>query len=120
MEPADQPWTVEFIDFAAVTKALKKISVQERSVALRALVFDLETYGLTVFASDRAKWLGSGLAEFRYRKDPGVLLRFFFFIDGTRCFIVLSAYDKKREPSHSRQQAEIAKARKIMDKIIGK
>jgi len=120
MEPRDQPWTVTFVDFGAVTKSLKKVSVQERSVALRALVFDLETYGLNIFASDRAKWLGSGLAEFRYRKDPSVLIRFFFFIDGIRCFIVLSAYDKKRAPSPSRQQAEIAKARKIMDKIIGK
>ena len=120
MEPADQLWTVEFVDFVAVTKSLKRLSVQERSVALRALVFDLETYGLNIFASDRAKWLGSGLAEFRYRKDPSVLIRFFFFIDGTRCFIVLSAYDKKRDPSPSRQQAEIAKARKIVEKVLRK
>ena len=120
MEPADQPWKVEFVDFGALAKSLKKTGPAQIRESLRVLRLDLETNGLNVFASDKAKWLGGGLAEYRYRQDPSILIRLFFFVYGNRCFIVLSAYNKKRDSSHSRQQAEIAKARKIMDKLIGK
>ena len=59
------------------------------------------------------KSLGNVLAEYRYRLDPNVLVRCFFVIQGEQIFLILSAYDKKRDSTSKRQQREIALAREI-------
>jgi len=115
MEPDDKPWTVSFVDFKKVERALSKLSPDQLRLALEALFADFKTHGLTLFRTSCAKWLGKGLAEYRYREDPDVLVRFFFYLDQGRCVVVLSAYDKGRAPSQKRQNMEIARARKIME-----
>jgi phage-related protein len=117
MEPEYLAWRVEFIEFSAIERALKRLRPNQLRVAVGALVRDFETHGLDLFAVGSAKHLGRGLAEYRYRDDPEVLVRFFFYLEVNRCVVVLSAYDKKRAPSASRQQKEIAKARKIMQQL---
>jgi len=77
---------------------------------------DLADHGTEIFAQGKAKWLGGGLAEYRFRRNPELLVRLFFFLSGKRLVVVLSGYNKKRDPSDSRQQREISTARKLMRK----
>jgi len=107
-------WTVEFHDFEAVEKALKRLTVTQLAEAVIGLKTDLEVFGIDLFEFASARWLGGGLAEYRHRRSPDVLVRFFFCFRDGKCIVVLSAYDKKRSPSKNRQQLEIANARKIM------
>ncbi len=106
-------WKVEFVDFPKFRKILKRLSTNEFLALLSTLTTDLSDLGLSLFKSDKAKWLGNGLAEYRYRLDPNVLVRCFFVIQGEQIFLILSAYDKKRDSTSKRQQREIALAREI-------
>ena len=106
-------WKVEFVDFPKFRKSLKRLSTKEFLGLLSTLTTDLSELGLSLFKSDKAKWLGNGLAEYRYRLDPNVLVRCFFVIQDEQIFLILSSYDKKRDSSAKRQQREIALAREI-------
>ena len=76
--------------------------------------------------------MGEGLYEFRVRKslrrilttagleppvgasaDRGVLIRVFCTFHGDKIVLLYSGYNKRADPSPTRQQREIAKARKI-------
>lgn len=85
--------------------------------------------GLELSCSEWLKPLGDGLWEFRVRHDAtainnmfggeassslrreGVLLRVFCHFHGNKIVLLLSGYDKGRDPSEKRQQKEIARTR---------
>lgn len=88
--------------------------------------------GLELVGSEWLKPLGEGLWEFRVRHDAtaithmfggatsstmrreGVLLRVFCHFHGNKVILLLSGYDKGRDPTGKRQQKEIARARKCL------
>jgi phage-related protein len=107
-------WKVEFLDFERIRKRLAALSPTEIDRFLTQLVLDFERRGLAIFETERAIWLGAGLAEYRYRVNPNALVRAFFCVRKEQVFLVLSVYDKKRDPSPRKQAREIAFARKIM------
>ena len=96
-------------------------------VALREI---LEHEGIGVCRSAYGKQLGGGLFEFRLRHDAAeilrsvgkearpeaggerILLRVFCHAYGDRIVLLLGGYDKGADPSATRQQKEIAIARK--------
>lgn len=107
-------WKFEILDPVALRKSLKQLSQKQYFDLLEHIGASLSILGLRVFQTGAAKWLGGGLAELRYRENPDVLVRVFFCIRNGEFILLLSAYDKKRDPSVKRQQAEIKLARKIM------
>lgn len=103
----------------------------------------LKVHGTDVCETEWGKNLGDGLYEFRIRhpagaiqrmfpptkairkllgkvpdsdKDAQVLLRIFFTTYGSGVILLLSGYDKGRDPSSARQRAEIKKAQEMADK----
>ncbi len=105
-------------------------------VELAALLSGLERVlshrGIDVCATEWGKQLGEGLFEFRIRhtvaeiermftdassgrpegKHEKVLLRVFCHAYGMKIVLLLSGYDKARDPSDKRQQREIMLARR--------
>ncbi|MGA7912509.1 MAG: hypothetical protein WCC30_13335 [Candidatus Dormiibacterota bacterium] len=103
----------------------------------------MKVHGTDVCETEWGKNLGDGLYEFRIRhpagaiqrmfpptkairkllgkvpdsdKDAQVLLRIFFTTYGSGVILLLSGYDKGRDPSSARQRAEIKKAQEMADK----
>jgi putative component of toxin-antitoxin plasmid stabilization module len=110
------------------------LSPQKRAAFAAAVRFVLTRRGLDVVETEYGKALGDGLYELRVRwtaseirhkieglppEDVGeapeaILLRVFFCTAGRKIILLLSGYDKARDPSDRRQQREIAKARKLL------
>ena len=111
-------WSLEFVDFGAIRKSLQGLSPQQFATFLDNFRDDVAVFGLNIFSGEKAKWLGGGLAEYRHRSNPDVLIRAFFFIHREQVFVVLSAYNKKRDPSARRQALEIQKARKLQRQTL--
>jgi phage-related protein len=104
-------------------------STQRRAVGV-ALREILEVEGAGVCRGGYGKQLGGGLFEFRLRHDAGeilrslgrlardepgserILLRVFCHAHGDRIILLLGGYDKGADSSKSRQQREIALARR--------
>jgi hypothetical protein len=93
----------------------------------------LKVYGTDICDMEWGKPLGSGLYEFRVRQslhaihtwgdaatpapqgtDRSVLLRVFVTFHGRRVVLLLSGYDKGKDPSDRRQQRELKRARRIL------
>ena len=89
----------------------------------------LQYRGISVCGTEFGKQLGGGLFEFRLKRDLSgipnsqsstsrtqeldrILLRIFCHAHGTKVILLLAGYDKGKEPSKKRQQAEIELARK--------
>lgn len=89
--------------------------------------------GLDLVATEWLKAIGEGLHEFRVRhseseirqmwqqssasthKPPGkILLRVFVHFHGDRVILLVSGYDKGKDPSGPHQAKEIKKARKAL------
>jgi hypothetical protein len=110
------------------------LSPQKRAAFTEAIRLVLARRGLDVVETEYGKPLGDGLYEFRVRwtaaeirhKIEGlppaqvggapepILLRVFFCTAGRKIILLVSAYDKARDPSDRRQQREIARARKLL------
>jgi hypothetical protein len=135
--PAD--WTVEFYEDENGREpvrewAEKKLTAQKRAAFRAALRYVLIPRGTDVASSEYGKALGGGLFELRLRwtadeirsnvaglppaevgrRPERILLRVFFCTSGRRLILLLSGYDKGKDPSERRQQKEIAKARKLL------
>ena len=110
-------WTLAFADLDALERSLKKLPSDAVLAVVAQFERDLRRYGLEVFNTGAAKWLGGGLAGYRYRRNPDLLIRLFFTIEANQVILVLSGYDKMRDSSHSRQQTEIIKARKALKSL---
>jgi hypothetical protein len=102
---------------------------QRRAIGV-AMAEILQAEGIAVCRNGYGKQLGNGLFEFRLRHDaaeilrslgkharpePGherILLRVFCHAYGDRIVLLLGGYDKGVDPSRTRQQREIAEARR--------
>jgi putative component of toxin-antitoxin plasmid stabilization module len=101
---------------------------QRRAIGV-AMTEILQSEGIAVCRSGYGKQLGDGVFEFRLRHDaaeilqslgkrarpePGHerILRVFCHAYGDRIVLLLGGYDKGADPSRTRQQREIAEARK--------
>lgn len=129
-------WTLEFyeeegrepvLDFL---RGLDEFKEQAVAAALRNV---LAYEGIGVCASTWGKWVrgAPGIFEFRVRHNAatilrergatvpddlndshsGILLRVFCHAHGRKVVLLLAAYDKGREPSAKRQNAEIKRAK---------
>lgn len=110
------------------------LSPQKRAAFGAALQLVLARRGLDVMETEYGKALGEGLYEFRVRwseseirhkveglspvevgrAPEAIILRAFFCTAGRRVILLLSGYDKARDPSGRRQRREIARARKLL------
>lgn len=129
-------WTLEFyeeggrepvLDFL---RGLDEVKEQALAAALRNV---LAYEGIAVCGSSWGKWVqgAPGIFEFRVRHDAttilrernlpvpanldashrDILLRVFCHAHGMKVVLLLAAYDKGREPSTKRQNAEIRRAK---------
>jgi Phage derived protein Gp49-like (DUF891) len=64
----------------------------------------LQQQGISVCGSPFGKQLGGGLFEFRLREDD-VLMRVFCHAHGSQIVLLLSGYDKGKDPGGRRQSA---------------
>ncbi len=123
-------YELEFYEDEAGDKPVRRWIMEELTRAQRfdlgqALREQLQEKGVGVCASAYGKQLGKGLFEFRLRRDgsPAVpfgqrrggeaklLLRVFCHAYGDKVVLLLGGYDKGADPSHRRQNEEIALAR---------
>jgi hypothetical protein len=111
----------------------------KRRALTAALEQILEVEGINVCSSEYGKNLGGSLFEFRLRKNleeilgrgrrvegdeqlqnkkkkkaERVLLRLFCHAYGNKKILLISGYDKGKDPSTRRQQQEIATAQKLL------
>ncbi|MHB8490792.1 MAG: hypothetical protein ACYDA6_01065 [Solirubrobacteraceae bacterium] len=144
-------WTLEFYEEAGrepvldFLRGLDELKEQSLAAALRNV---LAHEGIGVCGSSWGKWVGGapGIFEFRVRHDAAtilrerglpvprhleethadILLRVFCHAHGKKVILLLAGYDKGKEPSAKRQNAEVkrAKARltrwKAMQRTIAK
>jgi putative component of toxin-antitoxin plasmid stabilization module len=123
--------------------SLKGRDEVKRLAAVAALQCVLKVHGTDVCETEWGKNLGDGLYEFRIRhpagaiqrmfpptkairkllgkapdddKDANVLLRVFFTTYGAGIILLLSGYDKGRDPGSARQRGEIRNARGMAEK----
>lgn len=111
----------------------RKLSPQKQRAIETAIELVLMERGTAVVETEYGKALGGGLYEFRLRwsaaevrhkiigisaerasKSESILLRVFFCTSGRKLILLLSGYDKGRDPSSKRQDKEIEKARKLL------
>jgi len=78
-----------------------------RELRVAAATFRTDQQVPGMFAS-----LGSGLLEIRLRRNPRVLVRFFFYVEPGMVLKIVWFYDKKKNPSTKFQQKQIEFARK--------
>jgi hypothetical protein len=108
------------------------LAPQKRIALEEAIRLVLARRGLAVVETEFGKALGGGLYEFRLRwsaaevqrkvegvaaetaaKAEKIMLRVFFCTSGRKIILLLSGYDKARDPGKTRQDREIARARKL-------
>lgn len=102
---------------APCRKWMDSLDDEKLAALIAALRTILAKHGLDVCGTPYGKQLGTGLAEFRVRRDTPsghVLLRVFFHAYGRRRILLLSGYDKGVDPSDRRQQKEIRRARQLL------
>jgi hypothetical protein len=111
---------------------MQDLSTEKRVAIETAIELVLAERGLDVVKTEFGKALGRGLYEFRLRwsaekvankvgavlvepvaETEVILLRLFFCTSGRKIILLLSGYDKAKDPSDRRQDREIAEARKL-------
>lgn len=105
----------------------EELTPRQRRAIGYAMSEVLQHLGVNVCGTEFGKQIGSGLFEFRLRRDLGaisgtaadspaggerVLLRVFCHGYGNRVILLLAGYDKGSDTSAKRERAEIALARK--------
>jgi len=136
MAPPQQQWTAEVFatdeGFAPYSAFLDDLSDTEFAALDAAVQHVLLVRGIALGNSEWLKPLGDRLHEFRVRHSaeeiahmfgdelPGtaptepVLLRVFVHFYGNKVELLLSGYDKGKDPSEKRQQREIKAAGKAL------
>lgn len=139
--PAERPtrWTTEYYEDAHGRSPFARwfadqLSSYEQAVLAAAVEQVLEVVGIDICQSEWGKALGQGLFEFRVRQslhavrtfgmidppaatpgeDQTVLLRVFVTFHGAKVVLLLHGYNKGKDPSPRRQNAEITKARRLL------
>jgi phage-related protein len=126
---AKHPFKIEFYETAdevlPVRDWLMSLQQSQRRAVGKAMEEILQRDGVGVCGTEFGKQLGQGLFEFRVRASsadilrPGerdanpwkMVVRIFCHAHGDRLVLLLSSYDKAKDPSPRRQQREIALAR---------
>ena len=134
------PYTLEFYaddnGREPVAVFIDKLEPHKRAALLAALQEILARQGKDVCNTEYGKNLGKGLYEFRLRhtydeivaqhpdavgvpppsrdRYADVLLRVFFHPHGDKLVLLLSGYNKGRQPSRKRQDKEIKRARRFL------
>jgi hypothetical protein len=126
----------------AAREWMDDLTPTKRRALTAALEQILEVEGINVCSTEYGKNLGGGLFEFRLRKNldeilgrarqterekkkerkkkkkgERVLLRLFCHAYGAKKILLISGYDKGKDPSDRRQQQEIASAHKLLDQF---
>jgi len=129
-------WTIEFYEEKGrepVLEFLRGLDELKEQALAAALSNVLAYEGIGVCGSSWGKWIAGapGIFEFRVRHDAArilrerglpvpehlqaaggsILLRVFCHAHGSKIVLLLAAYDKGKEPSAKRQNAEIARAK---------
>jgi hypothetical protein len=114
-------------------KWMRRLSREKRIALETAIELVLAHRGLDVVETEFGKALGGGLYELRVRwsaeevaskvgavlaepaaETEAILLRLFFCTAGRKIILLLSGYDKAKNPGGRRQDKEIAEARKLL------
>lgn len=118
-------WTISFYvdEYGRVPihRWLRGLSQIDVAAFDSAVFGSLAQHGSTLVTNGWLRPLGEGLQELRVRNgalagggDQAVLLRVFLHFHGNRKILLVSAYDKLRNPSKTRQSREIAAARRLL------
>jgi len=133
----DGEWELEFYQdedgHEPCLRWMQALSREKRLALETALKHVLAARGLNVVQSEFGKALGQGLYEFRLRwsaeevaskvsavlaeqvtETESILLRVYFATLGRKSILLLSGYDKARDPGDRRQGREIAAARRLL------
>ena len=109
--------TIEALSAETLDELQSSLGVEKYVMTMQHMQLKLEIFGLDVLKTNSAKSLGNGLYEFRFRRDPNVLVRVFFAVLHPSRIVILDGYDKKRDPSDLTQRREIKKARKLLEEL---
>jgi phage-related protein len=113
-------WSIEAHDEHLLERLYAEASNLDNMRALDDDLAQLRERGLGLLQTNRLKSLGNGLYELRIRRSPDLLMRVFLTMIHPRRLILLSAYNKQRDPSEIRQRREIKKARNLIEEIQGR
>lgn len=124
---------IELADPAGFARGFKRLSKSDALVTREAIENLLAVEGLALASELWLKALGGGLFEFRLGRTTSavisrissaedldlahgkLLIRVFCAFPNGKLLLLLSVYDKNREPSPRKQQTEIKKARKLLE-----
>jgi|SRR5580700_888207 hypothetical protein len=132
-----EDWEVEFYADGSGREPCRAwmgtLTSQQRIALEEAIRLVLARRGLAVVETEFGKALGGGLYEFRLRwsaaevqrkvegvaaeavaKAEKIMLRVFFCTSGRKIILLLSGYDKARNSGKTRQDREIAQARRLL------
>ena len=113
-------WSIEAHDENLFEQLYAEASSPAKARAVDEDFQQLRERGLGLLKTNRLKSLGDGLYELRIRRSPDLLLRVFLTMVHPRRLIILSAYNKQRDPSELRQRREIKKAKNLIEEIQGR
>lgn len=132
----DEHWKVDYFE-GTFERSFSSLGPYEQAVLGAAVKHVLAPGGMDVCRNEWGKNLGKGLYEFRIRRslrtilrehgpagavdsidlpdaDRKVLLRAFCTFHGSRVVLLLSVYNKGKDPSEKRQAREIKAARQAL------
>ena len=109
-------WTLEYQNLQAFYRFLKKLDEKHADYVRLMVSVTLKRYGPDICETNLGKSLGQGLYEMRLRRNPGLLVRIFFCVEGN-VLVILSAYDKKAHDSPTYQNEQIRNARTLMKRL---
>ena len=113
-------WSIEYHKADFLDELLDSLPSAWQGQVVAEAMDALRTRGLELLKTNMMKNLGGGLFELRIRRSPDLLLRVFLTMIHPRRLILLSAYNKQRDPSDLRQRREIRKARNLIEEIQGR
>ena len=134
-----QPWQIELLRLpnGQIPYLTFRGSLNPYEAELLDLCIDqiLARAGINVCETNWGKALGAGLYEFRihrslkvlannlgievpgeFKGDQTKLLRVFFTVEGQKIILLISGYDKGKDPSRRKQQKMIETARSLLKK----
>jgi hypothetical protein len=132
-----QPWQIELLCLpnGQIPYLIFRSSLNPYETELLDLCVEeiLARAGINVCETNWGKALGTGLYEFRinrsintlvnhlgieppseFKGDQTKLLRVFFTVEGQKIILLLSGYDKGKDPSRRKQQKMIEAARSLL------
>jgi hypothetical protein len=123
-------WELRLADASSFARFVKSLTPIKQRTLEASLDKILLVHGLELVDGDLIKNLGGGLYEFRVgptttrmmnkagegskETHQKIALRVFLSFEGIRLIVLLGSYDKGANDSKSKQQSEIAQARRVL------